>query len=224
MKTYRADSTAGFAPLLAAAALIFLATDSLQAQIMPRQSTASAASTRAANVAERDQRQREWNMRNLDIQRGPTEEERRAARQQQQLILAQITKDFRLIQQLNNSVVSIASTPASTLDYKLIARSTGEINRRASRLQQYLALPRIDDAEQSRKSPATAQIAELKPLLHILDTRVASFVNSPFFTNPGVLDAELSTKASRDLKGIIELSADIKKHADRLHKTLNNSQ
>lgn len=225
MKSYRANSFAARAAtqLAAALVLLFAAAVSASAQgATPRLSSASATSeARARAVIERNQRQREWNLRHLGDPIVVSEEDKRMAARQQQLIIQQISKDYRVIQELNNEVMHTATTARddAAFDFKQIARHTGEINRRASRLKKYLALPRLEangDGGGSYISPAEH---ETKRWLALLDTRIASFIANPFFKNPNVVDAELSTKASRDLRDIIQLSNSIKKNAERLHKT-----
>ncbi|MBA3439549.1 MAG: hypothetical protein H0T92_06750 [Pyrinomonadaceae bacterium] len=53
---------------------------------------------------------------------------------------------------------------------------------------------------------------------------IAGFVNNSVFKSAGVVDAELSAKARRDLKGIIELSEGIKKSSEKLNKAAQKSQ
>ncbi|HVF50972.1 MAG TPA: hypothetical protein VNA19_12840 [Pyrinomonadaceae bacterium] len=224
MKSYRANSFAARAAAQATAALVFLfaAVVSASAQgATPRLSSASATSeARARAVIDRNQRQREWNLRHLGDPVIVSEDDKRLAARQQQLLIQQISKDYRVIQELNNAMhTATTARDDAAFDLKQIARHTGEINRRASRLKKYLALPHLDangDGGGSYISPAAH---ETKRWLALLDTRIASFVANPFFKNPNVVDAELSTKASRDLRDIIQLSNSIKKNAERLHKT-----
>ena len=48
---------------------------------------------------------------------------------------------------------------------------------------------------------------------------IVSFVTNPLFKNLGLVDAKLVTKASGDLRDIIQLSENIKKVAETLNKT-----
>lgn len=171
-------------------------------------------------MMERNQRTREWNLRHLGDPVTTSEEDKRMMRHQQQLIIEQIRKDYRTIQQLNNEVMD--TTSAAAFDYRQIAHHTGEINRRAARLKQYLALPRPDADGHNAATYVSPASDEIKLWLALLDTRIASFVGNPFFKNPNVVDAELTAKASRDLRDIIELSNTIKRNAERLNKTVKN--
>ena len=63
-----------------------------------------------------------------------------------------------------------------------------------------------------------ALLETIRRALLKLDALIMSFIGNPVFQKPGVVDAEQSAKASRDLAGIIELSEQIRKAAVRLHK------
>jgi hypothetical protein len=58
----------------------------------------------------------------------------------------------------------------------------------------------------------------LKESLLRLDRSIMSFVTNPLFQQTKVLDANLSTRASRDLEDIIELSRAIRKGVERLNR------
>ena len=59
---------------------------------------------------------------------------------------------------------------------------------------------------------------ELTSAAASLNALVNSFVWNPVFQRPGVIDLELSAKASRDLEGIIRLSEQIRRSAEGLGK------
>jgi len=60
--------------------------------------------------------------------------------------------------------------------------------------------------------------AEIKPLLVSLRSHIYNFVTNPLFETSGVIDVELSKKASNDLNQIIGFSESINKCADKLKK------
>jgi hypothetical protein len=95
---------------------------------------------------------------------------------------------------------------------------TSEIKKRASRLEDNLALPDPDEDEKIQKNGMELNKDEIRVALLTLCNHIESFVTSPFFETPGVIDVQHSVKASRDLKGILELSGSIKKSATRLKK------
>jgi hypothetical protein len=150
---------------------------------------------------------REMALRNLG-KREPLSE------QQQKLALKQIKEDFEHMQAVNNEMMRTVST-AETLDYKSISETVSEINKRAKRLKGNL---RMADGEKGEALKVASDGAELKQSLYRLDSLIMSFVTSPLFQNPNVLNTDLRTKANRDLEGIIEMSQTVRKNAERLGK------
>jgi hypothetical protein len=59
---------------------------------------------------------------------------------------------------------------------------------------------------------------QLRPSLVMLRKLVDRFVRSPFFRDVNVIDAQVSTRARRDLEGIVELSGRLKKDCERYVK------
>ena len=59
---------------------------------------------------------------------------------------------------------------------------------------------------------------QIRVALQMLCNRIESFVKSPIFDTPGVLDVQHSIKASSDLDSILKLSANVRKNAERLKK------
>ena len=148
------------------------------------------------------------------LRKKSAEEEKRLLVVRQQLILEQLKKDYRAIQQLNNKLNSAFLSGAP--DYGGIARDAVEIGRCAGRLKQNLALPAPPEGA---PPPQTyAENLALAPMLRVLDTRVLSFINNPFFKNPNVVDVDHTGKARRDLEDIIALSRDIKRNAAQMKK------
>ena len=166
-------------------------------------------------MIERNQEMREWRLRNLEKMMGakpdPSEERARAVQQRQ--LLEQVGKDYRVIQELNNLVMRDARD--GNFDYEFVAKNVGEINRRATRLKQHLALPKLNESEETPLLNLPMSGLSLKDSLVLLDRRIVSFVSNSFFKNPGTLDTESSFKASRDLRDIIELSRNIKRNAEQ---------
>lgn len=224
MKAHGVRSSVSVVALRATAALVILLLSAVSSRAQtltaPRLSSSQAASEQRARIAvEQDQRDREWNMRHMEDRVVTSEEELRLLKQQQQLIVAQVSKDYRVIQELNNEVMRTNAAPGvAAFDYRQIAHHTAEINRRAARLKQYLALPRLDDEDAARSTYTAPALDETRAWLALLDTRIASFVANPVFKNLHVVDAEHSARASRDLRDIIELSSLIKRNAERLNK------
>jgi hypothetical protein len=136
-----------------------------------------------------------------------------------QAVLAQVKEDFERVQILRNQLVRAASAN-KVPDYKFISDATGEVRKRASRLKSNLALPDPDGEEKGKKEQAELKDEQMKEAVATLCHRIESFVTSPFFETPGVVDLQLLAKANSDLKSMIELSGNIQRTASRLNKSL----
>ena len=135
--------------------------------------------------------------------------------------LTEIAEDYRDLQQVNNRMMGAAMRAAEP-DYKSVAGSLADIRRRAERLRENLVLPappepEVKDEKQAEPKPAE-DAAALKAALLKLDRSIMSFVSSPLFKNPDVLDTAAAAKAARDLDAVIELSRLLNKDAERLSK------
>ena len=166
---------------------------------------------READMArEREARQREELRRSLG--RRPA---RVANLRYVQAVIAQVKQDFERIQIARNEIVR---TIGNGLDYKFVSQVTGEIKKRASRLEENLALPEPQENEKRVVNQGELNEAQVRVALLMLCDRIESFVKSPIFETPGVLDVQHSTKASSDLESILKLSGTVRKSAERLEK------
>lgn len=136
-----------------------------------------------------------------------------------QAVIAQVKQDFERIQIARNEIVRAAST-GNSLDYKFISEVAGEIKKRASRLEGNLALPDPEGDEKSQKNGGELNEVQIRAALLTLCNRIESFVTSPLFETPGVIDVQHSAKASRDLESMLQLSGSIRRSAERLNKTV----
>jgi hypothetical protein len=169
---------------------------------------------READMAnQRETRQRETLRESLGKRPGKSGDPRYV-----QAVLAQVKEDFERIQVVRNGIVRAASA-ANALDYKFISDAAAEIKKRASRLKSNLALPDHEGDEKVEKNQGEFNKEHMEDALLILCNRIESFVKNPFFETPRVVDIELLTKASSDLKSMVELSGRISKSADRLNKS-----
>jgi hypothetical protein len=134
-----------------------------------------------------------------------------------QAIKDQVNEDFQRILKLHNDMVR-AISGTSPLDYQFISDATGEINKRAIRLQSTLALHIVEQPEQNPQH--TRDLADLssKDGLIKLCRKIELFVKNPIIETPGTVDAQQLENARRDLKSVIELSGAIKKGAERQKK------
>ncbi|MBV9928711.1 MAG: hypothetical protein JOZ96_27095 [Acidobacteria bacterium] len=127
---------------------------------------------------------------------------------------AEVAEDFKQLQLVNYSLAGVAD-PKAELDYARVRRESAEVRKRAARLKGYLSLPEVEKTE---KAAEIESPEALRSAVKRLDGLVNSFAWNPVFQRPGVVDLEQSTKASRDLSGIIALSEQIHRSAEELGK------
>lgn len=129
----------------------------------------------------------------------------------------EVSEDFKQLQ-LRNYSLSQAAGRGAPLDFARIKAEAAEVKKRASRLKESLLLPEPNQDTESGGSQGAASPEGLTAAAASLDALVNSFVWNPVFRRPGVVDLELSSKAGRDLEGIIRLSERIRRGADGLGK------
>jgi hypothetical protein len=126
------------------------------------------------------------------------------------------SREFERLQLANRSLAGLVGRDTVT-DYARVRKEAAEVNKSASRLKDYLSLPKPDDGGK-QKTAEPLGLHELKTAVASLDARVKEFVWNPVLHESGVVDSEKSTQASRDLEGIISLSERIRKCAEGLLK------
>jgi hypothetical protein len=142
------------------------------------------------------------------------------AEEELRLALTQIREDYERIQLVNNDLAQATSDPAQ-LDLRLAAGSASEIRKRAERLLTNLSLPEMPADLERVRMPAEGE-EHLRPSLVMLRRLVERFVRSPLFREVNVIDAQISTRARRDLEGIVELSGRLKKDCERYDRGSGN--
>jgi len=164
----------------------------------------------------REQRNREVREANLRTAEAKVDIER-IDQKRVAAAIEQVKDDFKQIQIVRNQMVRdlLANKP---LDYKLIAGETAEIHKRADRLKTYLMPPVPDKNEEQPKSQIEFNNDEMKDALVRLCNLIAGFIDNPVLKTPDKVDVEQSAKAGGDLLSIIELSANIKRSAEKLNK------
>lgn len=163
--------------------------------------------------AVRDMRERDMNIRRLEIERERTEKPTFEASKE---TTKQVNEDFARIQSINAEVMRDYAAGAAP-DYKHISEVMAEINKRAMRLDTNLLLPSNDGDGNDRASQVTSDKRARSPLLDLNDL-IRDFVNNPIFKRLNTIDAELGRQAKRDLQSIIDLSDRISKSAVKLSK------
>jgi len=129
-----------------------------------------------------------------------------------QAIKEQLNEDFYRILKLHNDIVRTIDEKGP-LDYQFISNASGEINKRAVRLQATLALGTADQSELNRPHPIDAPDLLTRDGLIKLCRKIELFVKNPIIETPGTVDAQQLDSARRDLQSVIELSGAIKKGA-----------
>jgi len=162
-------------------------------------------------VRQQDMSNREWQLRNFGNEPGGIKDQR-----QLKALMAQTEEDFNRILTLHNEIAR-AITSNNALDYKFVSDATTEIKKRAGRVQSSLHLA-PEESQATWAKPEEFDDAHLKDGLIKLCKQIRSFVTNPTIAQPNTVDAKQLTKARRDLEGVIQLSAQIKKDADKLSK------
>jgi hypothetical protein len=104
------------------------------------------------------------------------------------------------------------------LEYQFILDATSEINKRAVRLQEMLALGIREQPETNRDYTSDVPDLQIKDGLIKLCRKIELFVKNPVIDIPGTVDAQHLENARRDLQSVIELSGALKKGAQRQKK------
>ena len=211
MKGYRTKRVAGLAlPTVIACTLLLTLSTAANAQ---RGNPIDIYNAQRAAEREEKLRQRELeNVRNATRAKLPVDPRRKQA------LIAQIKEDFNSIQVLNNEMIRTAFATEG-LDYDGLSEKAAEMKKRANRLRESIKFSEGDGEEREHRSQETFDDIRLKTSVLVLRNLVRSFVTNPLFQqNAGALDVQLSARASRDLRGIADLSDAIRKNARRLDK------
>jgi hypothetical protein len=180
----------------AAVLLIGLAAP-LFGQVRGKQSTPS-----PNGPAQRDMQQREWALSHI------ADDVNKHFKKEQISLFAQIREDFMRLQVINNEMMRTVFVEKS-VDPKLIAATTAEINKRAARLSETLALPKLDKVK-NQKPDDPDEDSGLQAKLMALDGSIMSFIGNPLFKQRHVVDVQLALHARRDLDLILRLSKQLK--------------
>jgi len=138
-----------------------------------------------------------------------------------QAAIANMKQDFARIQVLRNDIARnlVAHKP---LDYSVITEQTGEINKRAQRLNVYMLAHAPEEKEERKllELKSEEMIDALVRLCKLID----SFTENPALKNAATIEAkeiekakEDKAKADRDLLAIVNLSESIRKKSDSLN-------
>ena len=164
-------------------------------------------------IRQQDMSSREWQLRNFGTEPKAVKDRRRV-----EALMAQTEEDFTRILTLHNEIARVLASK-NDLDYHFVSDATAEIRKRASRVQSSLALRLSPEEALDLEKSAAAKELPMKDELIKLCNQIRSFVTNPSIANPNTINAEQMAKARKDLEGVIQLSTQIKKDADKLsHK------
>jgi hypothetical protein len=159
-------------------------------------------------VRQQDMSQREWQLRNFGNEPGGEGDRRRI-----EALMAQTEEDFNRILTLHNEIARALSSK-NALDYEFVSEATGEIKKRASRVQSSLKLAPAEG--QTGEKQEEIDDSQMKDALIKLCKQIRSFVTNPSIENPNTVDAEQLARARHDLEAVIQISGQIKKDADKI--------
>lgn len=162
----------------------------------------------AERVRQQSESRREYQLRNFGTEPGKPPD-----RRQVEALMAQTEEDFNRILTLHNEIARAISSKKD-LESKFVSEATGEINKRASRVQSSLGLG-LSDEERAAEKTESIEGVQPKDALIKLCKQIRGFVTNPTIENPNTVNAEQLTKARHDLESVIRLSEQIKKDADK---------
>lgn len=165
---------------------------------------------REREADELDIQQRSFNLRMLHIMA-----KQRRPRSNPQLALAQVQEDFTHIQ-LVNKKLGLSALRGGDLDLKFVTKAAAEINKRAERLKENLALPAPDNATAPFKY-TVENATQLKAPIVDLARLILDFTDNPYFKEAAVLETHQANKARQDLESIIVISERVRDLSKRLH-------
>src|SRR6266545_2606024 len=165
---------------------------------------------RESESDEQDITRRSFNLRMLQIMA----KQKRPRKYSPQLALAQVQEDFTHIQ-LVNKKLGLLALGNRDLDLKFVRKATTEINKRAERLKENLALPASAETTESFKY-TVENASQLKAPIVALARLILDFTDNPYFKEAAVLETQQANKARRDLENIIALSERIRHLSGKL--------
>ena len=161
--------------------------------------------TNGARIRQQDMSRREGQLRSFGLPPGAPKDKR-----QIEALMAQTEEDFNRILTLHNDIARAIKSNDS-LNHHFVFEATGEIKKRASRVQSTLALGLSTEEARETPKPEEFKDSEIKGGLIKLCQQIRSFVTNPTIENPNTVDAEQLTRARYDLEKLIQMSGQINK-------------
>jgi hypothetical protein len=162
------------------------------------------------------QRELERRFESEAIERALAKTPRHRAEHEQRMVVLQIKIDFLRMQTVNDDLKR--ALQAGLPDLKVVTKSASAITECAKRLKENLALPGIEKRERRLDEKVEMGIEQLRVALEVLNKSINAFVENPVFEKWGVIDAELSLQARRDLEQIIAVSELVRRGSGKLSR------
>jgi hypothetical protein len=153
--------------------------------------------------SQRDLQSREWALSHI------ADDVNKHFKKEQVVLYSQAREDFTQMQVIDNEVMKTVFVK-KVFDTKSISDSTNEINKRAARLRETLALPKYSNHAKTTKADTPIGDDAIKSTLLALDHSISVFVDNPIFAQPKVLDANAANQAGQQLDTIISLTSELK--------------
>jgi hypothetical protein len=168
--------------------------------------------TNPDRLAEQQLSSREMQLRNLESQADLAKDPKKL-----EAIKAGIAQDFDRILILHNQLARFL-LDNKPLDYDFVSEASAEIRKRAGHLQRTLVLSLPDEEANKDKYPEFAE-PRMRDGVAMLCQQIKNFVTNPIIDKPGTVSEPQLRQARHDLQNVIDLSATIKKGADKLRKS-----
>ncbi len=128
----------------------------------------------------------------------------------------QIKEDYESIQ-ISEAAIIKAYKMSKEIDYKLIASSANDINKKSKRLDTNLFAYKTetDEADKTAKKD-NKKPTDIKDLIVSLDKALGAFVTSKIFTDQKATTPEIATKARTDLANVLKFSEMMAKEAGKM--------
>ncbi len=167
-------------------------------------------------VIETEIRDNSIRMRSVELERIKREAEkpRFESNAEREIRFARVKEDFENIQKLQDTIVKVY-TRSKKIDYGKINNSAAEIVKNSFRLGENLFGEKLAKPDEIKPDEKTKP-KKVPDLIVALDNAIGEFVRSPIFRDKRTIDRQISEKAEKKLREIIDLSGALAKESAKL--------
>ena len=198
--------------LIAIPLLLLVTSAQVFAQGVPGGPAPAIDKTNVVRARQQAESRREYQLRNFGMQPNAPLDKR-----QREALLKQTAEDFDRILMRHNEIARVLAATDS-INYHFVSDASAEIQKRAARLQSTLALHQLPTETPVVEKSDEIDESHMKDALVRMCKQIRSFVTNPVIENPNTVDAQQLTNARRDLESVVQISAHLKKEAERLEK------